>query len=664
MELRDFLAFRYISGPAFSPDGKNVCFTVTEADADENTYRHCLHLLDMETGKVRQMTAKDTEGTFAWLDGDRILFPAGRENRKGDAKDDGFTAWYCLDIHGGEALPFFRLPLKVSELIPLSDRHFYALAAFDPACPDYASLPEEDRKAWREKALPEKDYEVLDHAPFWFNGSGFDHTRQGLFSITASPFSVRRISDVSENVSSAHLQKNRLLFVSTPASAKPRLRGFSLKALDFETGSVSALYTNEDLMLDTLLSDPEDEEHVWFLAAGGQRYGINENPWLYRLNLPDGSLMVLSENACSVRNEVCTDCAWSEDSQPRLAGGEVLITSTVEGSAHLYGFSLKDGSRRSIVTRPGSLYCLAVSNTGKAVAAGMYDMGLEELCEIDLRSGELTCRTHLNTALDGLRVSLPVPLTAERDGVTIQGWVFPPSDAADGKKHPAVLDVHGGPKCAYGPVYFHEMQVWASLGFYVFFCNPRGSDGRDNAFADIRGRYGTVDYEDIMAFTDRVLDAYPEIDRSRVCVTGGSYGGFMTNWIISHTDRFCCAASQRSISNWLSFTGVSDIGLYFAPDQTGADLKDPSAMWKQSPLAYAENVHTPTLFIHADEDYRCPLEQGLQMFSALLAHDIEARFCLFHGENHELSRSGKPLHRIRRLQEITDWFLSHTREEN
>ena len=198
------------------------------------------------------------------------------------------------------------------------------------------------------------------------------------------------------------------------------------------------------------------------------------------------------------------------------------------------------------------------------------------------------------------------------------------------------------------------------MGYFVFCCNPKGGDGRDNDFMDIRGHYGETDYQNLMDFTDAVLDKYPQINKQKVCVTGGSYGGFMTNWIIGHTDRFCCAASQRSISNWLSFYGVSDIGWFFAADQCAGNIYDnPEKLWNLSPLKYAANVKTPTLFIHADEDYRCPLEQGLQMYTALMDRGIESRLCLFHGENHELSRSGKPKHRVRRLQEITDWFEDH-----
>ena len=131
----------------------------------------------------------------------------------------------------------------------------------------------------------------------------------------------------------------------------------------------------------------------------------------------------------------------------------------------------------------------------------------------------------------------------------------------------------------------------------------------------------------------------------------------MTNWIIGHTDRFRAAVSQRSIANWTGYYGTSDIGYFFQPDQTGADpWQDVEKIWGQSPLKYADRVRTPTLFIHSDEDYRCPLPEGLQMFTALRAHGVESRLCMFKGENHELSRSGKPKHRVRRLREITEWF--------
>ncbi|MCR5491274.1 MAG: prolyl oligopeptidase family serine peptidase, partial [Bacilli bacterium] len=218
---------------------------------------------------------------------------------------------------------------------------------------------------------------------------------------------------------------------------------------------------------------------------------------------------------------------------------------------------------------------------------------------------------------------------------------------------------------AYGPVYFHEMQAWASAGYFVFFCNPTGSDGRGNAFADIRLKWGGPDYKNVMDFTSAVLKAYPAIDSKRVCATGGSYGGYMCNWILTHTNKFCCIATQRSISNWFTMFGVSDIGPQFGDDIFEGDLYEDKKAFTQvmnvSPIKYANKASTPTLFIHSDEDHRCPVEEGYQLMTALIHKGIPTRMCLFHGENHELSRGGKPTHRLRRLNEITDWFEKYSK---
>ena len=230
----------------------------------------------------------------------------------------------------------------------------------------------------------------------------------------------------------------------------------------------------------------------------------------------------------------------------------------------------------------------------------------------------------------------------------------------ENKKYPAILDIHGGPKTAYGEIYYHEMQHWASKGYFVMFCNPRGSDGKGNLFADLRHQFGGIDYQDIMAFVDLVLEKYPAIDKDRLGVTGGSYGGYMTNWIIGQTDRFKCAATQRSISNWITEVGVSDYGIDFPIEQDFGDVRNCAAeLWSMSPLKFVNNAVTPTLFIHSTEDYRCPVPEALQLYTALTCNGVETRMVLFKGENHELSRGGKPAHRIRRLQEITGWMDKH-----
>nr|WP_282550590.1 S9 family peptidase [Halonatronomonas betaini] len=244
------------------------------------------------------------------------------------------------------------------------------------------------------------------------------------------------------------------------------------------------------------------------------------------------------------------------------------------------------------------------------------------------------------------------------DGVELDAWIIKPVGYQEGEKYPAVLEIHGGPKTVYGSIFFNEFQILANAGYAVIFSNPRGSDGRGNEFADIRGGYGQRDYQDLMEVANTALERYDLIDADRLGVAGGSYGGYMTNWIVGQTDRFKAAVSQRSISNWVSMFATTDIGYYFVKDQ--ADGATPwnnlDELWDSSPLKYADRVSTPTLLIHSEEDYRCWLTEALQFFTALKYHGVESRLTIFKGENHELSRSGKPEHRIRRYQEMLDWF--------
>ena len=203
----------------------------------------------------------------------------------------------------------------------------------------------------------------------------------------------------------------------------------------------------------------------------------------------------------------------------------------------------------------------------------------------------------------------------------------------------------------------HEMQAFASKGYFVFFCNPRGSEGKGEEFADIRGKHGTIDYDDLMAFMDHILEICPQIDPKRVAVAGGSYAGFMCNWIVGHTDRFAAIASQRSVSDFVADFCISDIGFTYDREAAGGDpWNNTEKLWFHSPYRYAPYAKTPILFIHALCDYDCTIDQGVEMFQAMKYFGVPSRMCLFEGENHNLSRNGKPRHRIRRLREIAAWI--------
>ena len=656
LKLEDFLHYRFLSALRYAPDGRKAAFAVSQADEEKNTYQSCLYLYD---GQFRQLTSLGREKGFSFLDENRLIFPAVRTEREKEEAESGLqrTHYYCLDLRGGEALPFMTLPFPAERLEVLDENHFAVLGSFRKEDPDLWEKSEEEQKKAAEAARKEKDYEVFDESPFWFNGQGvINGHRTALFLVDLNPFRIRRITGAGESVDELCLLNGQVIFSTMVCKPQTGIRGCHIRSLNPETGEVRPLYDSDTLMLHHLLPW---NGRIGVFASEGSRYGLNENGWVYTLSPQGGDLTLVRKEEMALGSSVGSDCRLGGSESAMALGENIYAIQTIGGDSTIVCLT-PDGESRRVMQVPGSCDGLAVNENAREILyVGMQDMQLQELYALDPVTGETRQLSHFNTDFFRDRhVARPVPLTTEGG---VNGWVLLPKDYDEEKTYPAVLDIHGGPKTVYGPVFYHEMQLWAGMGYFVFFCNPRGSDGGDNDFMDIRGKYGTIDYDDLMAFTDAVLEAYPRIDRSKVCVTGGSYGGFMTNWIIGHTDRFCCAASQRSISNWLSFWGVSDIGPWFVEDQNHGNLyTSPEKLWEHSPLRYAANAHTPTLFIHSDEDYRCPLEQGLQMYTALLDHEVETRLCLFHGENHELSRSGKPQHRMRRLREITDWFEKHT----
>ena len=422
-----------------------------------------------------------------------------------------------------------------------------------------------------------------------------------------------------------------------------------------------AIYSYDIKNKKTELILPGEDYRVNFVEFFGEgilcglndtlKYGINQNPDFYMIK--NGKLELFKKHDTWMVNTVGSDCRYGGGKSFRVKDNKLYFLTTVMHDAFLSTIDT-DGNEKILTKAKGSVDSYAIGE-GEIYFIGLRGIKLQEL--YSLKNGEEKQLTKFNESIvESKKLSIPEKFNIINTVERCVGWVMKPVDYEEGKRYPGILDIHGGPKTVYGEVFYHEMQVWANMGYFVFFCNPRGGDGRGNEFADIRGKYGTIDYEDLMKFTDEVIKVYP-IDETKIGVTGGSYGGFMTNWIIGHTDRFACAASQRSIANWFSKFGTTDIGYYFNVDQNASSPWDnPEKLWWHSPMRYADRVKTPTLFIHSEEDYRCWLVEGIQMFTSLKYHGVPAKLCMFRGENHELSRSGKPRHRVKRLEEITNWF--------
>jgi dipeptidyl aminopeptidase/acylaminoacyl peptidase len=258
------------------------------------------------------------------------------------------------------------------------------------------------------------------------------------------------------------------------------------------------------------------------------------------------------------------------------------------------------------------------------------------------------------------RIALPREVWSRtRKGHETQGWILLPPGAGAKQKFPVVLYIHGGPATQYSQVYFNEFQVLAAKGFAVIYCNPRCSTGySEKHLSDCAGNWGTLDYDDLMAFTDECLRLEPRLDRKRLGCAGGSYGGFMVNWIVGHTDRFKAGVSSRGISNFLSFVGSSDFGYAWPKGCYGEDnaWANPKKYLAMSPLTYLKNMKTPVLIEHQEEDHRCPMEQAEQMWASLKWKGVPCEFVRYPQEPHGMSRSGRPDRRVDRLERIVAWF--------
>lgn len=659
IKLDDFTRFKFLSSIRYSPNGRYACFSVHRMDVEENEYLSNLWVYDIAEDKYFQLTSLDHESNFLWMgDSEHIIFSTVRSSKDKKKKEEGeeFTQYYKISINGGEATQYFRVPVNVGAAKLANDELLVFKSSYNIYNKDLNELSEEEKNDELKRRKEEKDYEVIDEIPFWGNGQGFTNKiRDRLYIYDISKNQLQAITDKYMDVEGFNISpyNKKIVFTASKYSDKMEIKN-SIYIYDIDKDKIEKVTPNE--VFDYGYVDYINNDTLIAMTSDMKNYGINENSKFYIIDLNARERKCITPDfTTSTWNSVGSDCRYG-GSQNQKVDDNYLYFITTEGASSYINRIDINGNIEKITTKGGAVDGFDAFS-GNIILIGLRDMKLQEIYRF-VDNDEIQVTDFNGWIQKDRKIADIEHLTVETaPGVLVDGWVMKPVDYVKGKKYPAILDIHGGPKTVYGEVFFHEMQYWANEGYAVFFCNPRGSDGKGNDYSDIRGKYGTIDYEDIMKFTDAVLEKYSFIDVDRVGVTGGSYGGFMTNWIIGHTDRFKAAVSQRSISNWISKFCTTDIGYYFVDDQNGGTpWENHDKLWWHSPLKYADKVKTPTLFIHSEEDYRCWLPEGIQMFTALKYYGVEARMCIFKGENHELSRSGKPKHRMRRLKEITDWF--------
>ena len=646
IKIDDFKLNKPVSALKISPDGRSKVFTVTDVDMASNGYKNSFYMLD-ENDSLKRLSTNDVSSTYA-IDNSGIIFAKSDEKRK------YASIVYRLSFTGGERQELFRLMYPINSVRVLDEDNLVLTISNSEKIRHFKDMDQETYEKKSAEIKEEDDYTIYDEIPFYLNGAGYiNKIRTSLAIYNIKSGALKILTDDFTNVSSYDIapDKSEIIYTSESYTDKAPLKS-QLYLYSFESDKSVKLEYDEGL---TYYGPSYAGDDVFIFATDQEAHGINQNMKVYLIDKSKEGMRCINDDFdMSIGSSVGSDLRYGGGYSFRAMKDKLYFIATLANSADLFAID-KAGKVERLSKVVGSVDEFDACESG-IYAIGMLDYNLQEVYKFE--EGKFKKVTAINEALVKAWKAKPYEkITFKNDDIDFEGFVIKPDGYKKGKKYPAILEVHGGPKTVTGEVLYHEYLYFAKQGYFVLFTNPRGADGRGNDFMNIRGKYGTIDFDDLMKFTDAALEKFEDIDRDNLHVTGGSYGGFMTNWIIGHTNRFKSAASQRSISNWLSFFGVSDIGYYFATDQNLADpFLSPEALWERSPLKYASEVKTPTLFIHSDEDYRCPLEQGVQMFTALKYFGVDSKIVIFHGENHELSRSGKPKHRQRRLDEIITWI--------
>jgi len=391
---------------------------------------------------------------------------------------------------------------------------------------------------------------------------------------------------------------------------------------------------------------------------------VSENPKITALSSEDVQL------GNYVLNDMTTGLTTHQLIQGELPsvnqgseGGTWFTLVTRHGETQIWGWKQNE-SGQQVTKHPWVVHQFAMTKDNQTFVVNAIDAnGPAELYAIDVETGSTIQLTRWNDELrSGQVISIPQSLWFEnRIGQHLQGWIMMPPEQSNNELVPLVLVIHGGPHAMYSPAYCHEFQTLAATGVALLFINPRGSFGYGQSVAKAcRGDVGNGDYEDLMDAVDATLQRYSTLDRNRLGVMGGSYGGLMTNWIVGQTNRFKAAISQRSISNWISFCGMSDIGGTYTEGMLGANLwNNPEHLWDRSPVKYAPQVTTPILIMHGEGDMRCPIEQSDQWYTHLKRLGKQTKLIRYADSNHAFQKLGKPALRIDVVKQVNNWFSQY-----
>ena len=642
IKIEDLRRFVFVSDPQISPDGSQVAFVHTKIDYPNDGYQKHIWIWDRTTVKARQFTHGTGNDSYPrWSpDGKLLLFLSSKR----DPEEKKPSLW-VIPTSGGEAR-------RVAEIE-------------DTGISNPIWSPDSKRvlftsRVW-EGEKPESDVMVVRRLDYRLNGVGYypgkrvhlftvsvgrkpKQLTRGEFDVEAATWSpdggkIALIANTSEGADRSFIRDIHIIPAKGGEMEKLTNGEHLISGVSWSPDGEEIAFLGHDLHVSTATNTD-----IWVIPAGG---GAPENitaSFDRSIGRGIGSdLRVSTPNPGAV---------WSPDSNALY-----FLTGAVP-TANIYKVD-RDTCEIERLTEGRTIDGFSVSSDGSVMAYNAMDATHPAELWVKDFEGERRVTGFNDRLLKALNLSEPEHYTFKNNvGAEIDGWIMKPPDYEVGKKYPAVLEIHGGPLGIYGDGVYQEFHLLNAAGYVVLYTNPRGSGGYGEEYAAIlQGQHGTVDYDDVMTFVDDALERFDFIDDERLGVTGGSYGGYLTNWIVTQTDRFRAAVSCRSTCNRFSHHGNSDRGWRHGESgNMGYPYKDEEKLMRQSPIRHVANAKTPTLLIHSENDLRCPVWGAEEFFTSLLEVGVETELVRFPDENHELSRSGKPKHREERFRHMLRWF--------
>ncbi|BEP29803.1 alpha/beta hydrolase family protein [Helicovermis profundi] len=622
----DFLKNKIITNLKINNDESFGLYFTYSHDMNLNKYKREVYLINLKDLSLKKIIL-DFEADDFFIDNDFIYF-------KVDFIDS--SKFYKYLISSQQVIKEFTIPFVVKDY-SISNKNIY-----------FTAIIQSQNKS--------EDFKYSFTTPSFVEGRGFVGKEvKALFNADENGKKINLITSLDLDIDKIDFDfiNKRIMFsaykVSNLKNIATDIYIYNLKNDDLK------IYTKGNFNIGYIKS--MNSKKVIFTGVDLRKKSRNDNQQIYSVDLQSNECERLGKYI-DLSNE-----------KPSVVADSFFTTSNSVYKKNNKFYSLRvDRDREKIneIDMFGNNKMidtgLKVINSYCVLEKGILIIGLKDLDLLELylyKDKKLKRITNHNSWLNKYKLSKPKQLIFKHNDIEINGFVFPPTEIEKNKTYPGILMIHGGPKMIYSDIFSFDVQLFASNGYYVFYSNPMGSDGFGDEFSNIRGKYADLPYKQLMKFVDEVINNNNQINQELLGLTGGSYGGYMTNYIITKTNRFKVAVSERSISDLTHSFMTSDIGYNYIYEYMGNNetpWTNSKIYMESSPLTYANKVKTPTMFIHGKNDCRCSYTESLSMYNALNYFGIETKICLFENEDHSLSIKGKPQNKKHRYNEILNWF--------